>query len=118
MRLLVCGGRHYAGEAGFDREMNAMFARVGYPIVIITGCAGGADRLARQWANSHGVPLKVFKADWTAHGRAAGPKRNQRMLDEGQPDFVLAFPGGRGTADMVRRAVTRSPAIPTWKVPA
>lgn len=37
-------------------------------------------------------------------GRAAGPIRHQRMLDEGMPDLVLALPGGRGTADMVRHA--------------
>ena len=27
------------------------------------------------------------------------------MLDEGQPDLVLAFPGGSGTLDMMRRAI-------------
>jgi hypothetical protein len=43
-------------------------------------------------------------ADWNTHGRAAGPIRNQRMLDEVKPELVVAFPGGRGTADMVRRA--------------
>jgi hypothetical protein len=26
------------------------------------------------------------------------------MLDEGKPDLVIAFPGGRGTADMVKKA--------------
>jgi hypothetical protein len=26
------------------------------------------------------------------------------MLLEGKPDLVVAFPGGKGTADMVRRA--------------
>jgi hypothetical protein len=30
--------------------------------------------------------------------------RNQAMLDYGKPDLVVAFPGGKGTADMVRRA--------------
>jgi hypothetical protein len=37
-------------------------------------------------------------------GRAAGPRRNQRMLEDFRPDLVVAFPGGRGTAYMVRRA--------------
>ena len=36
--------------------------------------------------------------------RGAGPERNARMLAEGRPDLVVAFPGGTGTADMVRRA--------------
>jgi hypothetical protein len=26
------------------------------------------------------------------------------MIDGGKPDLVITFPGGRGTADMVRRA--------------
>jgi hypothetical protein len=47
-------------------------------------------------------PVAVM-ADWSI-GRKAGPIRNQRMLDEHAPDLVVAFPGGRGTADMVRRA--------------
>jgi hypothetical protein len=50
------------------------------------------------------VPIDVYVAQWKKHGRAAGPIRNQRMLDEGKPDLVVAFPGGRGTADMIRRA--------------
>jgi hypothetical protein len=50
------------------------------------------------------VPIDVYVAQWKKHGRAAGPIRNQRMLDKGKPDLVVAFPGGRGTADMIRRA--------------
>jgi hypothetical protein len=45
----------------------------------------------------------AFPADWKRHGKSAGPLRNQEMLDAA-PDLVIAFPGGRGTADMVRRA--------------
>lgn len=43
-------------------------------------------------------------ADWSKYGKAAGPMRNQKMLDEYKPDLVVALPGGRGTADMVSRA--------------
>jgi len=50
-------------------------------------------------------PLEqTFDAEWHRHGKRAGPIRNQRMLEEGQPDLIVAFPGGHGTADMVRRA--------------
>jgi predicted Rossmann-fold nucleotide-binding protein len=37
-------------------------------------------------------------------GLAAGPIRNQQMIDEGKPDLVIAFPGGAGTHDMMARA--------------
>lgn len=71
---------------------------------IIHGGARGADEGANDWAGSEHVPARAFHADWRKHGNAAGPIRNQRMIDEGKPDIVIAFPGGRGTADMVRLA--------------
>lgn len=40
----------------------------------------------------------------TQREAAAGPIRNSRMLREGKPDLVLAFPGHGGTADMVKQA--------------
>jgi hypothetical protein len=43
-------------------------------------------------------------AEWETLGRKAGPIRNERMLTEGKPDLVVAFPGGRGTAHMTRLA--------------
>jgi hypothetical protein len=55
----------------------------------------------------HRVLHTAFVADWDANGKAAGPLRNQRMLEAFNPDMVLAFPGGRGTADMVRKAKRR-----------
>ena len=71
--------------------------------LIISGGARGGDTMAEWWAKTEGVPCDVYQADWTGLGRKAGPIRNQRMLDEGKPDLLVAFPGGRGTADMVRR---------------
>jgi hypothetical protein len=99
MRVLVCGGRDYS-----DREtLFSTLDRLGVT-AIITGGARGADSLAERWTYERGVPVERYEADWRRHGSAAGPIRNQEMLDQGHPDLVLAFPGGRGTADMVRRA--------------
>lgn len=75
--------------------------------LLIHGDARGADRLAARWAVQNGVPVKAFPANWRAHGLAAGPMRNEQMLVEGMPQLVIAFPGGRGTADMVRRVRSR-----------
>jgi len=72
--------------------------------VVIHGDYRGADKCAKMWAISRGVREEPYPADWASHGKAAGPKRNQRMIDEGRPDIVVAFPGGDGTADMVERA--------------
>lgn len=102
-RVLVCGGRDYADWTKVQEVLNDMHAVYGISQVI-HGAATGADSLADRWARQVSVEQTAFTADWLAHGKAAGPLRNQRMLDEGKPDLVIAFPGRRGTADMVRRA--------------
>ena len=71
---------------------------------MIHGCAPGADSLAAEWAELNEVAQSRFPADWVKHGRAAGPIRNKTMLQVGKPDMVVAFPGGKGTADMVHKA--------------
>jgi hypothetical protein len=73
-------------------------------VVVIAGGARGADTLAVEWAKEREVMVEVYMAEWDQFGRKAGPIRNQRMLDEGKPDLVVAFPGGRGTAGMIALA--------------
>ncbi|TBW33578.1 DUF2493 domain-containing protein [Siculibacillus lacustris] len=107
MRVLVTGGRDYQDFNRVGAVLGKLKAEHGIECVI-TGCADGADRWARNWARLHQTDLAMFAARWLVDGRKAGPLLNQRMIDEGKPDLVVAFPGGRGTADMVRRAKAAS----------
>lgn len=104
LRVLVCGSRDFADRFHM-REALAALPR-DLAITIIHGGARGADALADKAARELGFAVEEYQADWHKHGRAAGPLRNQRMLDEGKPDRVIAFPlpGSIGTWDMVRRA--------------
>jgi hypothetical protein len=63
----------------------------------------GAPSLAEEWARARGKEVTKFWAKWHKQGNAAGPIRNQKMIDNGKPDYAVMFPGGRGTADMKRR---------------
>lgn len=103
MRVLVCGGRNFTDCDLVYKTLDRL-ARTAQIDCIIKGDARGADRIAGAWAKRRRVDLRLFPADWDRDGRAAGPIRNQRMLEEGRPTIVIAFPGGKGTADMVRRA--------------
>lgn len=104
MRVLVCGGRDFSDQGLLCKVLGGLVDEFGLDFTIIEGCARGADRMAGVWADIHNKGHLQFPADWDRYGGAAGPKRNQQMLDEGQPDLVIAFPGGTGTSDMIRRA--------------
>lgn len=133
-RILVCGGRNYADERKLWATLDAICAKRGWGfppdtsganylanVVVISGKAPGADSLAIDWGVANFCTVEEYPADWTdlsqpgavirtrrdgtRYDVLAGHRRNQSMLDEGKPDLVVAFPGGTGTADMVRRAL-------------
>jgi hypothetical protein len=107
-RALVCGGRNYDHRDALYAELDRLHAEHHFSI-LIAGGARGADTLACDWATTRCVPTKIYPANWKL-GPKAGRMRNQQMLDDGKPDLVIAFPGGKGTAGMLaiaRRAGVR-----------
>ena len=110
MKVLVCGSREWANEKAIERE----FRKLPQGTIIIHGaCPTGADALADKWAMKMGFQIRRYPADWEAEGKAAGPKRNSRMVREehrsGDPTHLgLAFTENldrsRGTKDCVERA--------------
>jgi len=46
----------------------------------------------------------VYKANWNLHGKKAGPIRNKEMCHENQDATLVAFPGGKGTANCIQEA--------------
>jgi hypothetical protein len=116
VRVLVTGSRHWtSGTAVDDALLRAKIDLVGDDgcLTVVHGdCPTGADAFAKLWASGiSGVSDEPHPADWAAHGRAAGPIRNQEMVDLGAA-VCLAFPmpQSRGTRDCMRRA--RAAGIP------
>lgn len=70
-------------------------------VEVISGMARGVDSVAVNWADAYGLKCHKFPAEWDKYGKKAGYIRNKQMLEEGKPDLVIAFPGGRGTQMMV-----------------
>lgn len=99
MRVLVCGGRDYNDYEKLRTELDQM----GNISEIIHGGARGADTLAGRWAEENGIPCTRVNALWELYGKSAGYRRNVEMLNL-NPDVVLAFPGQKGTAMMVKLA--------------
>lgn len=115
LRVLVCGGRDYADRDAVFSVLNVLQAERGIAL-LIHGAARGADSLGAEWAASRGIEVLRFPvtpAMWHTQGKKAGPLRNGRMLAEGNPDGVVAFPGGPGTADMIRQA--EAAGVKVWR---
>lgn len=131
IRVLVCGGREFGYVPSWATALTPEYSRLSRKAdeerfllaatldalmtdrgiaVIIHGSAHGADELAGQWARRKLIKEECYPARWYPNGRkggldrSAGPRRNTKMIAEGKPDLVVAFPGNKGTADMVRRA--------------
>lgn len=110
MKVLICGSREFDDWSYFTDQMEDLSSELDFdgnqPIRIIEGGAIGADFCARLYAKYCGWDHVQYKADWKKHGNAAGPIRNQQMLDEEKPDIVVAFWDGKstGTKDMISRA--------------
>jgi hypothetical protein len=103
LTVLVCGGRTYNNKDKVNEVLSSIHKEK--PItVLIHGAAKGADTLAGYWARENGIKEKQYPALWNTYGKAAGSIRNQQMLDSNTVELVIAFPGGKGTSDMVSRA--------------
>lgn len=130
VRLVVTGGRVGRDAGLVDRRLSAVHAKHGIDVLIV-GRASGYDTLCEDWAKDHCIPVLPFPAQWddihhpgavvrtNRYGKkydvTAGGRRNQQMIDEGRPDAAVQFPGGSGTADMVKRL--EKAGIPCWLYP-
>ncbi|OJY72126.1 MULTISPECIES: DUF2493 domain-containing protein [unclassified Rhizobium] len=110
MRLLVCGGRHYEDAELVQRALIALHWRS--PIsVLIHGNMTGTGIIAEGWARRAGVPVVRYPPNWELYGSKAEHLRSQFMLNDSRSTLVMAFPGGRNTADLVQQAMKAKIAV-------
>ena len=107
-RILVCGDRNMTDY----KEIHKILNEFPSDSVVIHGNCRGADKMAGRAAKKLGMEVMVFPADWKTFGKAAGPIRNTKMLDEGHPDVVIAFhpniSQSKGTKNMIDQACMRN----------
>lgn len=103
MKLLVSGYRNFFDYEIISREMKNILEKDTDHTVIHGGCFG-VDTIAGKVSEENNWNVQIFNADWSI-GKKAGPIRNQKMIDEGKPDFALLFLSekSKGTLDMKNR---------------
>lgn len=110
-KILVTGDRNWVNADLIMGELQYQIRILGIE-AIVEGEARGADRMARDAANQLGLRVFPYPAQWDLYGRAAGPIRNQKMLDD-NPDIIMVMAfhddldNSKGTQDMVRRALAK-----------
>lgn len=103
MRVLVVGGRNFHNTKTFKETLDQLHQQHSITCIIHDGKSSVAH-FGHYWARGFGIEEMPFDRDWGGTGRSSGGRRNRTMLEEGRPDLVVAFSGGKDTADLVRRA--------------
>lgn len=110
MIVLITGGREYRNQREMFSVLDRLHKERGFTF-LMHGDAKGADQMSHRWAKKNGVQPVAMEALWDFYGKSDGIRRNGRMLIFKVPDVVVAFDGGRGTANMMRRAHEYDPII-------
>lgn len=120
MRILVTGSRYNLQPKVLYSILSSVVGE-NKDITIITGGATGVDTQVNRYALEKGYKTEVYMADWRGKGKAAGPLRNKRMLEEGKPTFTLAFhfdfAESKGTTDMINQSLKGGVPVYTYVVP-
>lgn len=122
MKVIIAGGRYYDFTPRDISILDELHDKYKFTKVLSGGCSRiiaitdnlgqktrkrvGADYCGEQWAKSRDIPVHRFTADWSKYGKKAGMIRNGTMSVHA--DMLIAFPGGRGTSDMIRKAESKS----------
>lgn len=115
MKLIIAGSRHYPPHQADQLVAKAM-QHIPTPERVISGTANGIDQAGERWAEANGVPVERMPADWSAHGRAAGPLRNRGMAAKADALLLIWDGRSRGSANMLQEA--RAKKLRIWKAVA
>ena len=115
MRTIIAGGRNISELTDICEAVN----RCGFGndiSEVVSGTAPGADRLGEMWANTYGVPIKRFPAEWNGNGKAAGIIRNCEMAAYAEALIAIWDGISPGTRHMISEARRRGLRVFVYRV--
>lgn len=98
MIVAVAGSRSITNA---DVVCSVLDAKASGATQVVTGGARGVDTIAFDWAWAHGIPVQVIAAEWSRHGRAAGPIRNREIARLAERLIAIHDGHSRGTMHMI-----------------
>jgi len=120
MRVAIVGSRKFENKEFLFKCVDEVIEDIKDNLyqdldLIISGGAAGADSIAQLYARERGIPIMIFYPKWREYSRAAGPIRNQLIVDN--CDAVIAFPVGeaKGTKDTLKKAAQKNRKVYIFK---
>jgi hypothetical protein len=101
MKIIIAGSRSFNDRHLLYSKMDALVARQGDVVTVISGTAKGADRLGEEWARDRGYPVERYPADWDTYGKKAGYLRNEEMAEVADACVVFWDGKSRGSKMMI-----------------
>lgn len=120
MRVIIAGGRTIKNVPLVFKAIESFNLNI---TEVISGTAGGVDKVGELWAQSKGIPVKRFPALWedlshpdaiirtrddgSSYDVRAGGRRNGQMAEYAKPDghLIAIFDGeSKGTSDMIEQS--------------
>lgn len=113
IKVIIAGSRKYDDYATLvekcDKILSKKLENSNTQVVIVSGCAKGADSLGERYAVEKGLQVEKYPADWNRYGNSAGYRRNAQMA--AIADALIAFPklgeANKGTMNMIECARKR-----------
>lgn len=103
MRVVIAGCRDYCNYDEAKAYIDCCLSDIEKEdeIIIVSGCASGADAIGLRYAKESGFKVEKYLADWKKYGKSAGPIRNKQMAEV--CDRVICFWDGesKGTKSMI-----------------
>lgn len=109
-RVIICGSREFDDYDLLKEKCDLILSRkaadLTEKIVIVSGCARGADRLGEKYAEEKGYEVLRYPADWDRYGKSAGYRRNKQMAEVANAciAFFSSVAENKGTKNMVSLA--------------
>ncbi len=104
MKTIIAGSRE---GFTYDDVVDAI-SKCGWEITtVVSGGCRGVDSFGEHWAQENGVPVEVFPANWSLHGKSAGPIRNREMSQASEALIALHDGTSRGTKNMIEEATKK-----------
>ena len=109
-RVIICGSREFDDYDLLKEKCDLILSRKAADptekIVIVSGCARGADRLGEKYAEEKGYEVLRYPADWDRYGKSAGYRRNKQMAEVANAciAFFSSVAENKGTKNMVSLA--------------